>query len=106
MYRSRLPRIAAGLHVALDAAVKAGAERVAEDAKERVPIRSGALRDAIHTEDDDGGTYVIAGDSGVFYGHIVEHGGARTPARPFLIPALEENRAGIVAAAAVAVRRL
>jgi HK97 gp10 family phage protein len=106
MYRSRLPRLSVELHLVVDEAVKTGAEMIAQGARDRVPVRSGKLRDAIHTEDGDGGTYVIAGNGNVFYGHIVEHGGAHNPPRPFLVPALEEDRSSVIALAAAALRSL
>jgi HK97 gp10 family phage protein len=97
--------------VVVDHAVDSGAERVVQSAKDRVPIRSGALRNAIHTEDERdprGGqrTFVIAGNDDVFYGHLVEHGTTHVAPRPFLVPALEEHRADIVMAAAAAIRNL
>lgn len=106
-YKSRIPKIAAELGPTLDAVAKAGAERVEQGAKSRVPVATGKLRNAIHTEREGVGEYaVIAGDGDVFYGHIVEHGGAHTAARPFLIPAAEEARAEYVAAAKAALRRI
>lgn len=106
MYRSRLPQIAAELDGVTAAAVRAGAELVAQSARDRVPVDTGHLRDAIHTETDVEGSYVVAGDDRVFYGHLVEHGGAHTPPRPFLVPALEERRADVTALAVAAVRRI
>lgn len=89
---SRIPAIIAELDDRLlEAATEIG-ERVAEGARERVPVDTGSLRDAIHVEADSEGVRVIAGDSDAFYGHIVEHGGAKTPAQPFLTPAFEVER--------------
>lgn len=100
MYSSRIPRIAASLPALMDAATAAAAERIADDARERVPVRTGKLRDAIHTERRAPGEHaVVAGNTSAFYGHIIEFGGARTPPRPFLIPALESNREQAVDAA-------
>lgn len=91
----------------LDGVAEAGAEMVASRAKDRVPVKTGKLRDAIHVEREGAGEYaVIAGDTEVFYGHIVEHGGAHTPARPFLTPAAEETRDEYRAAAKAALKRL
>lgn len=90
--QSRIPGIMLDLPGEVDAAIKAGAEAIAEDAQGRVPVDSGALRDAIHVEQIPGGYSVVAGNDQAFYGHIVEHGGARTPSRPFLIPAFEAKR--------------
>lgn len=113
--QSRLPEIIAEMEVTLPVALRAGAEAIAEDAKGRVPVRTGALRDAIHVEhlpargDLPEAEQVIAGDGGdVFYGHIVEHGSAanNVPPHPFLIPAFEAQAAGIELLLAEALRRL
>lgn len=101
-YRSRIPMIAAEMHVRVDEAIEVGTEKIARTARSRVPVETGNLKDAIHT--DDG--YVIAGDTDAFYGHMVEHGTTHTPPRPFLIPALEENRAEVVALVTAALRGL
>lgn len=89
---SRIPLIAAELDAKTEAAVIEVAERIAADAKSRVPVATGALRDAIHVDTSGDGVRVVAGDSTAFYGHIVENGSTKTPARPFLVPALEAVR--------------
>lgn len=72
------------------------AEAIDAGAKGRAPVATGALRDAIHTEKRAEGSYaVVAGDSKVFYGHLVEHGTTKAPAHPFLIPAAEAERNNI-----------
>jgi HK97 gp10 family phage protein len=96
MLKSRLPEIAVTLEPRVIAAVRAGAEAVEAEAKTRVPVASGALRDAIHTDLDGDDVYVVAGTDDVFYGHLVEHGTSRVPARPFLVPALEARRDSIL----------
>lgn len=96
MLKSRLPQITAEMHGRVTAAVRAGAKAVESEARSRVPVASGDLRDAIHVEQDGDDVKVIAGDHRVFYGHLVEFGTSRTPARPFLIPALESRREAIV----------
>jgi len=106
MFRSRIPQITAQLAVEMRAAEVAAADLIAERAKARVPVATGRLRDAIHVEHDDGGAAVIAGDTEAFYGHIIEHGGARQAAHPFLHPAVEESREEIVALAAALLRSL
>jgi HK97 gp10 family phage protein len=107
-YRSRIPRVAALLPIRAAEAARLGAELVERRAKDRVPVRSGALRDAIHVEATGLGEFtVVAGDDeDVFYGHIVEHGGARTSAQPFLIPAGEETRKDLVKLGIRALRTL
>lgn len=107
MYQSRIPKIAAELALTLDSVADAGARMVESRAKDRVPVLSGKLRDAIHVEREGVGEYaVIAGNTEAFYGHIVEHGSAHTPPHPFLIPAAEETRAEYVSAAKAALRRI
>ena len=76
-------------------AARLTAEVVEKGAKSRVPIDSGDLRDAIHVEPVEDGYAVVAGDSDVFYGHIVENGSVNVPPRPFLVPALEAERDNI-----------
>lgn len=76
----------------VEAALEDGAKLIESAAKASVPVRSGKLRDAIHTEKSDEGVSVIAGDGSAFYGHIVEFGSVQMGARPFLVPALESKR--------------
>lgn len=109
---SRLPIIAAELRPAVNAALRAGAEEVAESAKQKVPKRTHALERGIHVESDGDGYMVIAGNRAAFYGHLVEYGhrkgdgpGAASP-RPFLIPALEENRQNVIGLTNMALRTL
>lgn len=93
MLRSRFGTIARTLDEQIDPAIRNVAEQVAADAKGRVPVDSGALRNAIHVDRHGDGAYsVVAGNTEAFYGHIVEHGGVNAPARPFLIPAAEATR--------------
>lgn len=106
-YKSRLPEIAAELAVRAELAAKAAAERVEQGAKDRVPVRTGKLRDAIHVDHERPGVYdVVAGDTDAFYGHIVEHGGAYTPAHPFIVPAAEQVRKELDAIGKAIFRRL
>lgn len=90
---SRFPQIALELPGRVAEAAKKGAERVADGARERVPVHTGRLHDAIHVEQQGVGDYaVIAGDHDAFYGHIVEHGGRFSPPHPFMMPAAEATR--------------
>lgn len=106
--KSKIPEILESLPAELQAALTAAAELVVEDAKNRVPVSTIAhehLRDAIHVEEQADGVAVVAGDNTAWYGHIIEHGSVNMPPRPFLIPALEDNRAAIIEATRVAVAR-
>jgi HK97 gp10 family phage protein len=107
--RSRLPKIAAELALKIDGVAEAGAEIIAQKAKDRVPVGSGQvhLRDRIHVERAEGtGWYVIAGDNKAWYGHLVEHGTRSASPHPFLIPAAEESRKDIEAIAQAVGRHL
>lgn len=106
MLKSRLPKIAAEMEGRLTAALRAGAELVEAEAKARVPVASGDLRNSIHVEQDGDDIRVIAGDDSVFYGHLVEFGTSHTPARPYLIPALESRRGEIEQIASRALKGL
>jgi HK97 gp10 family phage protein len=105
-YTSRIPKIALELDPAVMAALDAGAHLVAEAAKERVPVNTGRLRDAIHVEHDGDDVAVVAGDTEAFYGHIVEHGSTYVPPHPFLIPAMEANRTEVVGMVKAAIGRV
>lgn len=85
-----------GEHVANAAkqALRNGAYTVAADAKSRVPVKTGRLRDSIKvTANNDGSVYKISADAknnGYSYGKVIEyaHGGAKA----FLHPALDANK--------------
>lgn len=87
--KSRIPLIMENLDDTLLETVTELAERIATGAKDRVPVETGALRDAIHVVVEDDSVAVVAGDSDAFYGHMVENGTVKAPAHPFLVPAFE-----------------
>lgn len=69
------------------AAVNAdAAAKVEVDAKRRAPHRTGALGHSISAASDQGGAQVAAIAR---YARYVEYGTRRSPARPFLRPALD-----------------
>lgn len=88
--QSRLPAIAAELRPRVSRAVKEGADDIVQQAKERVPRRTGALRDAIQSRPAGAAQRrVVAGDGEVFYGRFIEFGTRFIEAEPFLVPAAE-----------------
>jgi HK97 gp10 family phage protein len=106
MLRSRIPQITRDMFPAVELALRLGAEHVAGAAKDRVPVDTGKLRDAIHVERDGNLEFkVIAGDTETFYGHIVEHGGAHVGPRPFMVPALQASSARVLADVRQAIRK-
>lgn len=108
--KSRFPEIEASLRPRVGAAVKAGAEVVAGRASARVPdappLAEGLVA-AISVEREDVAEYaIVAGNSEVFYGHMVEHGTSHSAPQPFLVPSLEESEQEIVALVTAALRGL
>ncbi len=94
--KSHIPELVAGLERAIELTEADVADRVVSLARLRVPRNTGRLANAIHKERrGKNGVMVVAGRKGVFYGHIVEHGGVHTGPRPFLVPAAEETRRDI-----------
>ena len=105
---NRIPDVIEALPAAIHEALTHAAEQVAESARARVPVDSGDLQRAIHVEagENEEEMLVLAGDRKVFYGNLVEHGGAvNRPAHPFLVPALEENREKILDELRAAIRK-
>jgi HK97 gp10 family phage protein len=101
---SRFTEIIAELQPLTREGCKQVCDEVVEGAKARCPVGDEPphLRDRIHTEAGEKGYFVVAGDSQVFYGHMVEFGTSHSAAQPFLIPALESVAAERIAASAVA----
>jgi HK97 gp10 family phage protein len=97
--KSRLPTIAASLRPRVSAAVKQGAQVVAEDAKTRVDLGPAPehVRDGIKVVRHEAAGYLVVAEAtdpkGVPYPFALEFGSVHAPAYPFLVPALEANAA-------------
>ena len=92
---------------AAKAALKNGAESIANDAKSRCPVKTGRLRDSIRAVPTrKGAIYHIEAnaraDDGFLYGQIVEFSPAR--GHPFLYPALDAGVPATKAAIVEAIR--
>lgn len=79
-----------------DAALRAGAKPIVEEAKRLAPARSGELRDNIKAQierrrkGDDERVILIGFDKSVSYrAHFVEFGTSKMPAKPFMRPAMD-----------------
>jgi HK97 gp10 family phage protein len=83
-------------------ALRAGAKPIVEDAKRRVPVDSGALRDSITISTGDRHLKAGVGDDqvAIFIGfekptsaraHLTEFGTRHAPAQPFMRPAMDAN---------------
>lgn len=108
MLKSRIPRITLEMVPAVAAALRHGAQVIADDAAGRVDRGADPhhIADDIHVvRDDELGFIVRAGKDDTFYGHILEHGSTTAGPRPFLVPALEAKAAEVVADVRHAIKR-
>lgn len=91
MLTSDIPRIITNMVRFPDDVADDAADLIIAAAKDKVPVVSGKLRDAIHADEEPEGVYVVAGNNVAWYGALVEYGTSHSAPRPFLIPAFEEN---------------
>lgn len=117
--KSRFPQIAAEIRPRLSAAVKATAEKIAEDAALRTPSGPGNvhLRDHFRVEREDAAEYAVLNDAeaesgrpvpyalSVEFGHTAKDGSQVAP-QPFLVPATQENEETATQLAIAALRGL
>ncbi len=70
--------------------LRAAALVAQNDAKRRAPYLTGTLRRSIHMEDKD--SHAVAVGTDVPYARIIEYGGPGRAAKPYLRPALDNNK--------------
>lgn len=86
---------------ALDEASKSGAELVLSEAKQKVPVDTGTLRDSLILKKSKTknpnikSEYYVSKKSGAEHFAPVELGTSKMKAQPFLRPAIDENKRGI-----------
>ena len=104
---SRLPEIIGALPLRVGAAIHAGTEQMAQEAKDRAPVRTGELRDSIEAREgiskDHGHAYGIWA---AWYWRFSEFGTVHEPARPWMIPAVESNKDSLVEAVRAALEKI
>jgi HK97 gp10 family phage protein len=84
----RFPEIAAAMPDRASAVVRKASFDVEGQAKNRVPVDTGALKNSISTEFENGGlTGIIAPHTD--YATFVEYGTKRMSAQPYMTPAAE-----------------
>ena len=107
---SDLSDIAHGIGPDVQAAIENAAEKIAEDARAKVPKVTGRLHDSIkvipYNEPGSYGFRIVADaqadpvrgrSEGAPYAHLVEYGSVHNePPTPFMVPALEENERSTV----------
>ena len=95
MVVERLMELGEDVVMAAKIALAEGVESIVFDAKTRVPVRTGKLRDSIKAMDKngDGTVYTLTADAtnekGIAYGQFVEFDPRIN--KPFLYPAIEAN---------------
>lgn len=99
----RLNTINANINKLTNSALKQGAIPVLADAKSTSSFhdRSGTLREGLKistVKTSNGIKFILVGidksdNSKIFYGKFLEFGTSKMPARPFLSPAFESNKA-------------
>lgn len=87
--RNDLPRMAARLTPSVAATVTETAETILTDAKRRVHVITGGVRDSGHIEPIAAGVAVVFDDPGAVW---EEYGTRYRPGHPFLTPAAEAQR--------------
>jgi HK97 gp10 family phage protein len=93
----RFPEIAAAMPERASAVVRKASFDVEGQAKGRAPVDTGALKNSISTEFEDGGlTGIIAPH--VEYAAYVEYGTKRMSAQPYMTPAAESVAPAFIAA--------
>jgi HK97 gp10 family phage protein len=86
---------------ALDEACKSGADLVLSEAKQKVPVDTGTLRDSLILKKSKTknpnikSEYYVTKKSGAEHFAPVELGTSKMKAQPFLRPAIDENKSGI-----------
>jgi HK97 gp10 family phage protein len=124
MLRSRIPQITREMEPAVAAALRLGAQVIADDAASRihpgadphhiaedihvVPLGGKDIRGPLQASQGELGGLgflVQAGRDDTYYGHILEHGSATATPRPFLIPALEAKANEVVKDVKRAIRK-
>lgn len=94
---NKFAQIADALPAKTKAVVKKASFDVEAQGKNRVPVDTGALKNSISTEFEDGGlTGIIAPHTD--YALFVELGTRRQSAQPYMIPAADAVRPAFVAA--------
>jgi HK97 gp10 family phage protein len=83
---NRIPEVIAEVEANAQKTVARIARDMAEDARSRAPVRTGHLRDSIDAKASGKSAEFVAAAS---YAGFVEFGTYRTPAQPFMSPAIE-----------------
>ena len=92
--KNRLPELARNVRPRAIAVINRHARNVASIAKQLAPVRTGELRDSIAVSETSLGTVRV--EVGAAHGIYVEFGTSDSPSQPFLFPAIEADRPGLI----------
>lgn len=88
----QLAQVGALAEAGARAVVRTGGRQAYQDARQRVPVRSGHLRSTIYLrEDADGRGYEVGATAE--YAHFVEFGTVHMAPQPFIGPAFDQSEA-------------
>lgn len=90
--RARLDQLGPDTRQAQLAAMREWGNMVRDDARDRVPVDTGYLRDHVESRADSDNVRVGVWDTRAYYAQWVEQGSSRQEAQPFLMPAFEANK--------------
>jgi HK97 gp10 family phage protein len=92
--KNRLPDLPREVRERAIAVINSHARNVASIARQLVPVRTGQLRDSIAVSESSLGTVRV--EVGAPYGIFVELGTHNMGAQPFMFPAVENDRPGLM----------
>ena len=92
---AKLGKLGPAAEEAMKEALSRGGDTLRDAAKANAPVKTGKLRDSIESAVSDGGRSATIGTD-VPYGAAVELGTANMDAQPYLFPAFESEKAGIL----------
>ena len=93
--KSRIPAVRAAVQAKAGLVIAKAAHDIEAQAKTRAPVDTGLLKNSIRAEGDGTSWQVV---SPVAYSVYQEFGTRHTPARPYMLPALELVRPSLIAA--------
>lgn len=101
--RKTLRQLDGQLKTNLGQGMKQAADLVLKEAQSRVKVKTGRLRDALEVRLQSGGISALIGifrrsiSRGIKHHNAIEFGTRFTEAQPYLLPAIEAKRAGVMA---------
>lgn len=90
-FQASLKKLEARIIANIERALKASANDMAKKAKERVPVKTGSLKNSISVKKGkEDLSFLVQAEAP--HARFVEFGSFKTPARPFMVPTFEEGK--------------